>query len=184
MLAYVLHWLDLKSIWMTLYAGYVDYNLRVVFGVTGAVLLLINFIFYNMFTVNIHREKIIAFDNPSGRITVSLIAIEDIIKRTVLRIGDVKDVKPIIKAGKKGLRIRVKLALCSEVNIPEFTHKVQSIIKDKIQDMIGIDESLTISVYVNKIVSSDNNDASMEDDEENNTENSVAKPIPFRGYRA
>ena len=181
MLAYVLHWLDIKSLWMTLYAGYVDYNLRVVFGTTGAVLLLINFIFYNMFTVNIHREKIIAFDNPSGRITVSLIAIEDIVKRTVLRVGDVKDVKPMIKATKKGLRVRIKLVLCSEVNIPEFTHKIQNIVKDKIQDMIGLDESLTISVYVNKIVSSDNVDMT---EDENASSDNEDSPVPFRGYRA
>ncbi|MBF0521553.1 MAG: alkaline shock response membrane anchor protein AmaP [Candidatus Omnitrophica bacterium] len=185
MVSYVLHWIDFHGLAVTLYACYVDYKLRMVIGITGGVLLFINFIFYNMFTVNVHREKIIAFDNPAGRVRVSLIAMEDIVKKTVMKLGDVNEVKSDIRATKRGLRLKVRLSLCSEVNIPEFASKIQETIKDKIQDMIGLDEPLYISIYVGKILLPDKiNQKSDEDSDPNDSDNPMTANIPFRGYRA
>src|SRR6185503_15365199 len=56
---------------------YTDNDLRLLLGILAGIMLLCNLFFYRYFSVNVHRDKVIAFDNPSGRVSVSLLAMED-----------------------------------------------------------------------------------------------------------
>ena len=74
------------------------------------------------------------------------------------------------------------MILCAEVNIPELTAIVQETAKRKIQDIIGLDESLNISVYISKILGDpvkDKKSGKKEDSEERS-----GVQVPFQGYRA
>jgi len=146
------------------------------------VIMFLTILFYKIFLVNIFEDKVIAFDNPSGRVSVSLLALEDLVRRKIIKLFEVKEVKTKIRAsGKKGLRVTIRLTLKSEGNIPDLTSSVQEITKKRIQDIIGIDEPVNISVYIGKIISEERDqkkrkEASVEDQNEPN--------IPFQGYRA
>ncbi|MFC1632445.1 alkaline shock response membrane anchor protein AmaP [Candidatus Omnitrophota bacterium] len=98
------------------------------------------------------REKTIAFNNPSGEVTVSLAAIEDFIKRLASSVGEIRDLRSSVLAGKKGIEIKTRVSLWANVNIPETTENVQSLIRTKIQEMLGIEEAITVKVHVGKIV--------------------------------
>ena len=74
-LLFVLNYIEMQSIFNMFTMIYYDETLRMVFAVAACALLFLNYIFYRAFTVNIHREKTIAFDNPAGRVSVSLGAI-------------------------------------------------------------------------------------------------------------
>ena len=155
-----------------------DEHSRMIAGIVAGILLLINFLFYQTFSVSIAREKVIAFDNPAGRVSVSLIALEDLIKRILGRLSEIKEARPNIKATKKGLQIKLRLTLISETNnIPELTARVQDIVKRKIQDIIGLDEPVLISIYIGKIVSDPIKD-------KKRFEDTPKTNIPFQGYRA
>ncbi len=65
----------------TLKTIYGDENLRILVGIFGVFLILINYIMFRMLATNTRKDKIIAFDNPNGRVTVSLFAMEDMIRR-------------------------------------------------------------------------------------------------------
>lgn len=145
-------------------------------------MLALNFVFYRFFSVNIHRDKIIAFDNPGGRVSVSLMAMEDLVRRLLFRISEIKDVKPIIKASNKGLNIKVKLVLRSEGNIPEIASRVQTQVLKKIQDTIGLDEPVNVSVYVGKIIPEKVKQKQSSDKEP--SDDKSGPDVPFRGYRA
>ena len=74
------------------------------------------------------------------------------------------------------------MVLCSEVNIPELTSIVQETAKRKIQDIIGLDEPLNVSVYISKIlgdVVKEKKSSKKEDPEERS-----GVHVPFQGYRA
>lgn len=179
---YVLNVLSYKDIADLLYITYLDDNLRIAVGCVAAGLLFINFILYRQLDVNAHKEKIIAFDNPSGRVRVALVALEDLIRRTISRFPEVKESKVDIRASKRVLSVKIRLVLCSEVNIPELTSIVQETAKRKIQDIIGLDEPLNISVYISKIlgdVVKDKKSGKKEDPEER-----PGVQVPFQGYRA
>lgn len=181
LLLFVLHKIDLNQIMDALAVIYFDETLRQIVGAAAAALLLVNFVFYRLFSVNIHRDKIIAFDNPAGRVTVSLAALEDLVKRTIVRLSEIKDVRMNISASKKGLKIKSRLILRSEVNIPEITSKVQDVIRKKIQDMIGIDEPLNVTIYVGKIIPEAIKGKRPPKEEE--PEETASPPVPFQGYR-
>ena len=180
LILFVLNWVNYYDVTFMLSTVYSDHNLRLIVGCIASVFLVINFLFYQFYSVNVHRDKIIAFDNPSGRVTVSLVAMEDIIQRMLTRLPEIKKVYPNITASKKGLAISVKLFLQSEVNIPELSASVQSRIKRKVQDMIGIDQPLNITVYIGRIFS----DSLKKKDSKNQApiDDEVIPPVPFHGY--
>ena len=160
---------------------YSDMQLRKIIGIVASTLLVFNYIFYQLFAVNVHRDKIIAFNNPAGIVTVSLMALEDLIKRKILKLSEIKEAKTsIIAKSKKGLYVTIKLILRSDVNIPDLTSKVQDLVKRKIQDVIGIEEPINIAVYVGKIVV----DQIKEKHPKENTGDKYESNVPFQGYRA
>src|SRR3989338_1278206 len=129
LIMFALNWLSLPNISKLLYIFYIDENLRLGVAIAGGVLIFINFLFYQIFTINIHRDKIIAFDNPSGRVTVSLLTLEDIIKRMIIKEDEIREVKVNLIASKKTLWDKIKLVLKAEVNIPEVTARIQDMVK-------------------------------------------------------
>src|SRR3989338_6151454 len=82
---------DLTDILNLLTVVYSDPTMRLTVGGGAFGLLLINYIFYRSFSINQSRKKIIAFDNPAGRVSLALVALEDLIRRTISRLPEVKD---------------------------------------------------------------------------------------------
>jgi uncharacterized alkaline shock family protein YloU len=181
-LLYVLNYIEMQNIFNMLALMYRDETLRLIFAVAACAMLFLNFIFYRAFTVNIHKEKTIAFDNPAGRVSVSLIAIEDLIKRVVGRIPEIREVKSKISASKKGLFIKIRLILRAEESIPEVTSRVQELVKRKIQDTIGLDEPMEVAIFVGKILSDQIKEKYPPKKEE--VKKDSEQNVPFQGYRA
>ena len=136
-------------------AIYASQNTRLALGITGALLILISAMVVQITMGKIQREKTIAFENPDGQVTISLTAIEDFIKRALKQLPEVKELRPSVKAGKKGIKIINKVTLFSDINIPETTERIQNIVKNRVQDMLGVEEPITIVVHVVKIVHKD-----------------------------
>jgi len=181
LIMFSLQLLDFNDLFNFTYALYHDKDLRTIVGIIGGGIVLCNFIFYRTFSVNVHRDKIIAFDNPSGRVSVSLMAMEDLVKKILLKIGEVKDARVRIVAKKKGLDVSVRLILKSVASIPDMTARIQERIKRKIQDTIGLEEPVNVSIYVGKIIMEKVNQKETAKDE---AEEPVTPTVPFRGFRA
>jgi len=141
-----------ESMMETINTMYSTTNVRLILGVTGILLIFISVMVLQLTMGKIQREKTIAFENPDGQVTISLSAIEDFIKRALKQLPEVKDLKPSVRAGKKGILIINRVTLFSDVNIPEMTEKIQNIVKSRVQDMLGVEEPIVIRVHVVKIV--------------------------------
>ena len=126
-------------------------NIRFIVGITGVLLIFISIAMIQITMGTLKREKTIAFENPDGQVTISLTAIEDFIKRALKQLPEVKELRPNVRAGKKGIFIVNRVTLFSDINIPETTEKIQNIVKTRVQDMLGVDEPITIRVHVVKI---------------------------------
>lgn len=127
-------------------------NTRLILGITGILLIFISVAVVQITMGKIRREKTIAFENPDGQVTIALSAIEDFIKRSLKQLPEVKELKPNVRANKKGILIINRVTLFSDVNIPETTEKIQNIVKSRVQDMLGVEEPINIKVHVVKIV--------------------------------
>lgn len=149
----------------TVAAIYASNNTRLALGVTGALLLLISTMVVQITVGKIQREKTIAFENPDGQVTISLTAIEDFIKRALKQLPEVKELRPSVKAGKKGIKIINRVTLYSDINIPETTERIQNIVKSRVQDMLGVEEPINIKVHVVKIVHKEEASKNMKKDD-------------------
>jgi len=128
-------------------------DLWLISGFTGLLILIITFSISRVMLGRFQREKTIAFTNPEGEVTISLSAIEDLIRKVAKQVSEVKDLRCDVKANKKGaIQIVARVALWSDSNIPEATEKVQNLVKTKVQDMLGIEEAVTCTVNITKIV--------------------------------
>jgi hypothetical protein len=169
------HAVDFKHYQDFLKFVYLDPKAGTIAGLVVAATMLIGFAFARIIYGRQAQERIIHFDNPLGRVSISLSALEDMIRRLTVNTPQVKEIRPEIAANKKGLNIHIRLVLRSDVNIPEMTADLQDIIRRKVQDLIGSEERVHIRVHVIKIVS---------DGVKESSENEVVSPVPFRGYRA
>jgi uncharacterized alkaline shock family protein YloU len=144
-----------ETIVETINTIYATSNTRMVFGITGALLIFISILVMQVALGKLQREKTKTFENPDGQVTISLTAIEDFIKRALKQLPEVKELRPSVRSVKKGIVIDNKVILYSDINIPETTEKIQNLVKARVQDMLGVDEAISIRVHVVKIVHKD-----------------------------
>jgi len=140
-----------ESIAAALNTIYTTPNARLCLGITGALLIFISILVMQIAMGKLTREKTIAFENPDGQVTISLSAIEDFIKRALKQLPEVKELRPNVRATKKGITIINRVTLFSDISIPETTEKIQNLVKARVQDMLGVEEPITIKVHVVKI---------------------------------
>lgn len=152
-------------------------NSRIIIGLAGALLILISFSFAQVILGKFQRERTIAFATSSGQVTISLSAVEDLIRRLSGIIPEVKELRPNVVASKKGIVVDMRVVLRSEANIPELTGRLQDITKTKIQEVLGVEEQIIIRIHVAKIVHDEKDNRKKKDFEKDEY-----STIPFSGY--
>ena len=130
---------------------YLKPDLRIITGFAGLLLIGVSLLIIQIAIGRMEREKIIAFENPDGQVTVSLAAIEDFMRRLARQVPEIKELRPKVTATKKGIIVDAKVTLFSEISIPNITEKIQSIVKNRVQDMLGIEEAIIVKVHINKL---------------------------------
>jgi len=148
---------------------------RIIVGLSGFLLILISFSFAQLILGRFQREKTIAFNTSSGEVTVALSAIEDLIKRLVVFIPEIRELRPNVIATKKGITADLRVVLKSEANIPDLTARLQEVSRSKIQEVLGLEEEIIIKIHIVKIVSTEEKKKRDITDKEEPT-------IPFGGY--
>ena len=153
LVAISIHWITMQGASDAIGYVYTTPQIRIAVGGVGLILVIIGIFVANISWGKIQREKTIGFEKVDGQVTISLAAIEDFIKRLAFSLPEVKEFKPNVVATKKGINIENRVVLYSDTNIPDITEKIQSILKNRIQDILGIEEAITIKIHIAKIVS-------------------------------
>lgn len=142
---------------------------------SGAILILISSWFADLILGRFHQEKTIAFPTDSGEVTIALSAVEDLIKRLTVYLPEIKELRPDVIAGKKGIIVDIRVTLKSEANLPELTERLQKITRSKIQEVLGIEEEIIIKIHILKIVSP-------EEKRKKDYDKQDSSSIPFSGF--
>jgi len=124
---------------------------RVLAGIIGAAIVVCGAFRSRAILSRVGKEKTIAFENPDGQVTVSLSAIEDFVKKSVHQFADVKELRSNVTANKRGINIECMATIFSDSNIPQTTEKIQSLVKSRVQEMLGVEEPINIKINVIKI---------------------------------
>jgi uncharacterized alkaline shock family protein YloU len=147
-----LGWLTAEDVYKIVEYMQLNLNSRIITGLAGFLLIIINISLGQLILGRIEKEKTIAFNTPSGQVTIALQAVEDLIKRLTQNFSEIKETRPYVIANKRGVEVNLKIVLQNESNIPDLTSHLQEMIKTKIQEMLGIEEQITVKVHVAKII--------------------------------
>jgi uncharacterized alkaline shock family protein YloU len=177
------HLTALKDYVQFLHYIYNDPNAGIVAGLCVAATMIISYIIARIIYGRQEKERIISFDNPLGRVTISLSALEDLIRNLASRSPQIKEIKPHIVSGRKGLAVDIRLVLRPGANIPQLTADLQEIIKAKIHDVIGKEERASIRIHVIKIAI-DHGKSGKSHERDLDDEAMEESPLRFHGYRA
>ena len=173
---FVLHAFDFFTVQNLLLLVYTDRKLRMIVFAISCGIVFISFLLENLIYGRRRMERTIAFDNPSGQVTVSLSALEDLIRSLTSQLPEIKEIKPFLMANKKGIDAQIKLVLRSHANIPDLTVKLQDVIRRKIEESIGMEGKITIRVHVAKMV--------LEEGKFKRGVDVEQPQVPFHGYRS
>ncbi|MCX5700115.1 MAG: alkaline shock response membrane anchor protein AmaP [Candidatus Omnitrophica bacterium] len=169
-----LNLLQVQDISNLLSFAQVNNNLRIIIGLSGVLLMLISLSFAQLILGRLQREKTIAFTTSTGEVTIALSAVEDLIRRLAGIIPEIKELRPDVIATKKGIIVDLRVVLKREANIPELTSRLQEITKSKIQEVLGVEEQITVKIHIAKIVG-------LEDKKKREFEKEEPT-VPFSGY--
>ena len=127
-------------------------NLRIWMFATGFLLILLNISIAQFSIGKLRKNRTIALENKYGRVKISLSTIEDYIKRLLHGVTEVKKKKINISNRKHRIEVIIKAVFYSDVNISEVTKRIQNTIQLRLQEILGIEEAVIITVQVIKIV--------------------------------
>ena len=176
LVAFSLHWIPVEGALSWLQLIYTQDRFRLACFLTGAGLILLNWMIVQLTLAKIQRQKTIAFENPDGQVTVSLSAIEDFIRRSTRELPEVKELRSDVKATKGRIFVNARVTLWSDAHIPEVTERIQSLVRTRVQEMLsGIEEPVAVRVHVSKIAQREEVETPPSRREERIT-------TPFRGF--
>jgi uncharacterized alkaline shock family protein YloU len=132
-------------------------------GIVGGLSVLISLLFIIHLLEGIFRkERGILVSGAGGITSVSLLAIEDIIRRAGNQFLDVREIKPRVVIKKRGLNVSAIVILYSGVNIPEITERLQSSIRERLQHVLGIESEIKVKIHIIKIIEKSKKDLKKE----------------------
>lgn len=124
---------------------------KVVWMMVGIVILLSCLSFIRRMGKSDRREKLVTRQTSEGNVSITLSAIEDMIKKTLEEKKEISHVKPRVKCTRKGINVKVKGSLREEVNLLDFTSLVQKLIKKKLTYLLGEEEQLKVNIEIKKL---------------------------------
>lgn len=155
----------------------IEFSQRVIMGISGLLIILICIRYLQNSASKARQEKTIAFKTSTGDVIIALSAVEEMIKKILADFKEIKEMKPnVIALKKKGLKVTLKIILSSEVEIPEFTSRIQNLIRDKLQEVLGIEENINVNVEIKRFSYPESKKMKWGKEEEKEV------AVPFRKY--
>jgi len=149
-----------------------DFPLRWVATLAGLLLIFLCLRYMQASLRRLRRNKSITFESDEGKVSITLVAIEDMLKKMLEAKTEVSKIKPKVLLRKKGIEIIASGVLTTEVNLVEFTKEIQKQIKEKVHALLGEDKQVQVNLEIKKIALSKKDLA---------TENKEPE-VPFRNY--
>ncbi len=149
-----------------------DPLLKTTFLLVGTIIILLCLRYIQRIFLKSHRNKSISFKTPQGNVSITILAIEDMLKKMLEEKPEVSHIKPRVSLKKKKIEVSTKGVLTAEVNLVEFTKEIQEKIKEKINTLLGEDKQVEVNLEIKK-VSLGNKNKTLEKEE---------PKVPFRNY--
>ncbi|MBU2436335.1 MAG: alkaline shock response membrane anchor protein AmaP, partial [Candidatus Omnitrophica bacterium] len=119
-----------------------DFSFRLVVGLLGFLIILFCLRYLQLIFIRLRKEKSITFDSPQGRISITLSAVEEMLKKTLDEREEISHIRPKVIVGKKEIEVIIRSNLALEVNLFELTKEIQEKVKEKLQYLLGEEKEI------------------------------------------
>jgi uncharacterized alkaline shock family protein YloU len=119
--------------------------------VIGCLFICVGLTFAKLLIKQARSQNALVYQSRMGRVTVSLAAIEDIVKKTLKKFLVIKDCKIKVNLEDTELEIVMRLTLWSAMNIPDILREVQEEVRSRLNRVVGADYPLEIKAEVVKV---------------------------------
>lgn len=151
---------------------YSDYWLRVISGLCGVLLILMCFSYIQRILQRSRKDKSLTFESEQGKVSVTLFAIEDMLRKILEVRPEVSHVRVKVLLRKKYIEVLARGILATEVNLVEFTKEIQESVKNKVHTLLGEDKEVKVNLEIRKVAIGAKKGSLEESEPE----------IPFRNY--
>ncbi len=148
------------------------FSSRISLILTGFVVILLCLRYVQKMVSGSRKNKSISFESKEGEVNITLVAIEDMLKKMLESRDEVSHTKVKVGLKKKMIEVKIKGYLNYQVNLVDFTRDIQEKVKEKLQVLLGQDKKVQVNLQIRKIAVSEENSQDTEQDPE----------IPFRNY--
>ena len=97
------------------------------------------------------RNKSITFESDEGKVSITLVAIEEMLKKLLEEKTEVSHIKPKVILKKKHIEVAARGILTTEVNLVDFTKEIQKQVKEKLHALLGEDKQVRVNLEIRKI---------------------------------
>ena len=148
--------LSLEMITIDVIANYLaqipaDFSLKLITILTGTLLVLFCLRYIQTIFQRQQRNKSITFESDEGKVSVTLVAIEEMLKKMLEKKSEVSHIKPKVLLKKKHIEVAARGVLTTEVNLVEFTKEIQEQVKEKLHTLLGEDKQVQVNLEIRKI---------------------------------
>ncbi|MBU0694754.1 MAG: alkaline shock response membrane anchor protein AmaP [Candidatus Omnitrophica bacterium] len=129
-----------------------DFSFRLVVGLLGFLIILFCLRYLQLIFIRLRKEKSITFDSPQGRISITLSAVEEMLKKTLDEREEISHIRPKVIVGKKEIEVIIRSNLALEVNLFELTKEIQEKVKEKLQYLLGEEKEIKVKIEIRRVV--------------------------------
>jgi len=152
-LFFALYWVKPEILVRT--QNYLEKNLLKA-GIAGFSMILVGLIWVVYWFDFLIRTKSISLDNPHGKVRISLKAIEEFISKKIsTQMPNITSMRVKASLGSHGLETLMQLRISGGYNIPELTSQIQELIKNYLEDVVGVERVSHIEIVVSSITPSE-----------------------------
>lgn len=137
----------------------------------GLIIILLCLRYIQKMILNSRQNKNISFESREGKVKITLVAIEDLLKKMIEQRDEISHIKVKVRLKKKMIAVQIKGYLNYEVNLVDLTKEIQEKVKERIAVLLGEDKKVVIDLQIRKITVSGDKDKTEEPE------------IPFRHYQ-
>ncbi|MDD4956003.1 MAG: alkaline shock response membrane anchor protein AmaP [Candidatus Omnitrophica bacterium] len=123
---------------------------RFAFGLSG--LLIILFCVRYIQHIIYRRERSIVSESEYGKVSITLFAIEDMLKNMLETEKGFSHTRPRVCAGKRGVTVVIRGNVNSEVNFLSFTKEVQERVREKLLNLLGEGKDIKVKIEIKKML--------------------------------
>jgi hypothetical protein len=98
------------------------------------------------------EREVIIRESGLGKIQISAAALENMIRRSVRDMREVREVKPVLRFDQDGLVISLHMSVNPDANLPEVSQDVQGIVQEHLEKNAGVQVS-KVQVLIQSVAS-------------------------------